>query len=138
MNLKRILQTAVDQERLHQHRIGVDPSRRVQSLDQMRRTINAELEPALNELSALITAAGRSGARQEIARASRLGSDLRDLSTALAGINDDGRGGTQFATLVAAQARCLQRQVQREEARSGRPAAVAATELTGKDRAAPG
>jgi hypothetical protein len=116
MNFKQILQTVVEQDGWHQNRIGADPTRRVQSLQQMRQAINAELLPALNELPALTAAANRSGSQAEIARASRLGGDLKDLSNALSGICDDGRGSTQFASLVSAHARSLERQVQREEA----------------------
>ena len=116
MNFKRILQTVVEQEGLHRQRISVDPSRRAQSLEQMRQKINVELAPALDELPELIAAAGRSGAQQETARAARLSGDLRDLSNALASICDDGRRTAEFTALVSAHARSLQRQAQREKA----------------------
>jgi hypothetical protein len=115
MALDNVIQIAVDEYERHHQRIAADPTRKVRSVDQMRRAINTVLDPALNQVPLVNADAHKSGDRDAIARAARLSGDLRDLSTALSAVREDGTGIAPFTSLVEGHARALERHARREE-----------------------
>jgi hypothetical protein len=116
MALDSVIQIAVNEHARYQQRIAADPTRKAQFVDQMKRAINAAIEPALNLAPVMAADANKSGDRDAIARVARRSGDLRDLSAALSGVREDGTGLAALTSLAAAHARILERQAQREEA----------------------